>query len=108
MVRVALVGCGRIAQRHATLLGGGQIPGATLTAVCDRIPDRAEAFAAKHRVPAYGDMEEMLQAEAHNIDVVSVLTPSGLHADHVIKIAKYRKHIIVEKPMPMPCCPLPS
>jgi predicted dehydrogenase len=44
-------------------------------------------------------MEEMLQAEAHNIDVVSVLTPSGLHADHVIKIAKYRKHIIVQKPM---------
>lgn len=99
MIRIALVGCGRIAQRHAALLGEGQIPGATLAAVCDRIPDRAEAIATKYGVTAYGDMEEMMRTEGRNIDVVSVLTPSGLHADHVIQLAKYRKHILVEKPM---------
>ena len=32
-------------------------------------------------------------------DVVVVLTPSGLHAEHVINLSKYRKHIMVEKPM---------
>jgi predicted dehydrogenase len=99
MIRIALVGCGRIAQRHATLLGGCQIEGASLAAVCDRIPERAEAIGNRYGVPAYADMEEMLQAEERNIDVVSVLTPSGLHADHVITLSKYRKHIVVEKPM---------
>jgi predicted dehydrogenase len=99
MIRIALVGCGRIAQRHATLLGDRQIPGAILAAVCDRIPDRAEFIAAKYGVPAYSDMEQMMQAEERNVDVVSVLTPSGLHASHVIQLAKYQKNIIVEKPM---------
>ena len=34
-----------------------------------------------------------------NIDVVVILTPSGLHPEHVINISKYKKHILVEKPM---------
>jgi len=42
-------------------------------------------------------MDEMMQNQS--IDVVSILTESGLHAKHVINLAKYGKHIIVEKPM---------
>ena len=37
--------------------------------------------------------------KSESIDVVVVLTPSGLHAEHVINLSKYGKHIIVEKPM---------
>ena len=34
------------------------------------------------------------------VDVVNILTPSGLHAKHTIDIVKkYQKHIVVEKPM---------
>ena len=28
-----------------------------------------------------------------------ILTPSGMHPEHVINIARFKKHIIVEKPM---------
>ena len=42
---------------------------------------------------------EMMEAEMNNIDAVSILTPSGLHAENAIEIAKYRKHVVVEKPM---------
>src|SRR5689334_16075565 len=42
-------------------------------------------------------MHELARAES--VDVFSVLTPSGLHAEHVINLAKYKKHIVVEKPM---------
>jgi len=42
-------------------------------------------------------MDEMMKSES--IDVVVVLTPSGLHAEHVINLSKYGKHIMVEKPM---------
>jgi UDP-N-acetyl-2-amino-2-deoxyglucuronate dehydrogenase len=65
--------------------------------VCDSICEKAETIANQFNVPAYADMDEMMQKEA--IDVVVVLTPSGLHAEHTIKLAKFQKHIMVEKPM---------
>lgn len=97
MLNIALVGCGRIAKRHAELLGNGQIAEARLAAVCDIQEDRARAYGERFGVPYYTDMDEMMQKE--DVDVVSVLTPSGLHAEHAINLAKYRKHIVVEKPM---------
>lgn len=97
MLKIALVGCGRIAVRHADLLAGGHIPGATLAAVCDIEPDRAKKFGDKHKVPAFTDLHEL--ARANVADAYTVLTPSGMHAEHVIALAPYGKHIIVEKPM---------
>ncbi|MCX5805021.1 MAG: Gfo/Idh/MocA family oxidoreductase [Proteobacteria bacterium] len=98
MIKFALVGCGRIAKRHADLLGSGQIKDGILTAVCDIVPDRAKSFGEKYNVPFYVNLNEMMQKE-RDINVVSVLTPSGLHAENVIRLAEYRKHIVVEKPM---------
>ncbi|MBF0522028.1 MAG: Gfo/Idh/MocA family oxidoreductase [Candidatus Omnitrophica bacterium] len=97
MLNFALVGCGRIAKRHAELLGFNQIKDACLKAVCDIDVKRAQSFGERFKVPFYTDMFEMMDKE--KIDVVSVLTPSGLHARHVIGLTKYKKHIVVEKPM---------
>lgn len=97
ILKVGLVGCGRIAQRHSGLLGKGLISGAGLAAVCDIDKKKAEDMGKAQGVPWYEDFNQMMVKE--NIDVVSVLTPSGLHAEHVISLAKYGKHIIVEKPM---------
>jgi UDP-N-acetyl-2-amino-2-deoxyglucuronate dehydrogenase len=97
MLRVGLIGCGRIAKRHAELLGNNLVEGAELTAVCDIELSRAQALGTQFSVPSFGCMDEMMtQAE---IDVAVVLTPSGYHADNVIQLAKYGKHIMVEKPM---------
>ena len=97
VLKFALVGCGRIAKRHSDLLGMGQIKGATLVSVCDKQEQKAKAIGERFNVPYYTDMDEMMQKES--IDVVSVLTESGNHAKHVINLAKYAKHIVVEKPM---------
>ncbi len=96
-IRFVLVGCGRIAQRHSELLGKGMISGAELAAVCDIDRKKAESCGGKYNVPCYEDFNDMMAKEEP--DVVSVLTPSGLHAEHVIALSKYSKHIIVEKPM---------
>ena len=96
-LRFALVGCGRIAKRHSELLGFNEINGAKLVSVCDNVIDKANKIATQFKVPSYQDMDEMMQSES--IDVVVVLTPSGLHAEHVINLSKYGKHIMVEKPM---------
>ncbi len=55
------------------------------------------AVGERFHVPYYVDMHEMMRREA--IDVVVVLTESGNHAKHVVELAPYGRHIVVEKPM---------
>lgn len=97
MINFALVGCGRISKRHSELLGESQIAGAQLVAVCDKVVSKAEAIADKYSVPAYACLHDMMKTE--KIDVVVVLTESGLHAQHTIELAPYGAHVVVEKPM---------
>jgi len=97
MLNFALVGCGRIAKRHSELLGLDQIKGASLVAVCDLIEEKAKKISRQFSIPYYTDMHQMMQKE--KIDVVVVLTESGNHARNVIDLAKYGKHVVVEKPM---------
>lgn len=97
MLSFALVGCGRISKRHSELLGENQIKGAGLVAVCDKVLSKAEAISSKYGVPAYSCYHEMMQSE--KVDVVVILTESGVHAANTIDLAKYGAHIVVEKPM---------
>jgi UDP-N-acetyl-2-amino-2-deoxyglucuronate dehydrogenase len=97
LIKFALVGCGRIAKRHSELLGHGQIENAALVAVCDVVEEKASVIGEKFNVPAFSDMHEM--AAKVDIDAFVVLTESGNHADNVVELASYGKHIIVEKPM---------
>lgn len=97
VLNFAIVGCGRIAKRHSELLGNSQITGAQLVAVCDNISEKSEKIGNQFGVSAYTDMNVMMQTE--KVDVVVVLTPSGLHAEHVVDLAQYGKDIMVEKPM---------
>lgn len=96
-LKFALVGCGRISVKHSELLGTGKIKNAKLVAVCDKVSEKASSTGQKYNVPFYTDMDEMMQQQ--DIDVVVILTESGNHAAHAIHLAKYGKHIIVEKPM---------
>ena len=97
MLKIALVGCGRIAVRHAEILSQQVVAGLSLSSVCDINPERAKAFGEKYDAPYFTDMEQMVAKT--NPDMIAILTPSGLHANHTIKLASHKKHIIVEKPM---------
>jgi len=95
MLKFALVGCGRISRKHVRVLQ--EIEQASLVAVCDIIERRARATAEPLGVPYYTDYHRMLERE--KVDVVNVLTPSGLHGRHVLDILDYGVDIVVEKPM---------
>lgn len=97
MIRFGVLGCGRISKRHLDLLGRGQIAGASLAAICDNNPQRLDDARGRFNVSAYDDIEKLLADDS--VDVVSVLTPSGMHADHAIACARAGKHVVVEKPM---------
>lgn len=96
-LRFGLVGCGRIANKHAEALQS-HLTQAELSSVCDIDYHKASTIGTKYHVPFYTSYDEMLSK--HEVDVVTVLTESGNHARHAIDIVnKYKKHIVVEKPM---------
>lgn len=94
-VGFAIVGCGRIGGRHI----GHAAKAGQIHAVCDVIPERADQLAAQAGVEAFYDIDEMLDAMQGKADLVSICTPNGLHAEHVIKAFKKGFHVLCEKPM---------
>lgn len=93
-----IVGCGAIAHKHAVTLQS-HLDGADLIGICDLNPEVAEAMGQKYQVPWFTDMHHMMDTLGNQVDVVSVLTPSGYHAENVLDLVKYGKHLCVEKPM---------
>lgn len=91
----ALVGCGRIACKHAKVLS--QLPKAKLVAVADVVEERAKEYARLYSVPHYTDYRKMLRRK--DLDIVNILTPSGSHAQIGIDVARHKKHVVIEKPM---------
>ena len=92
--RFALIGCGRIAKRHAEQI----IKHGILAGVCDIIPQKADEMAALFNTKAYYAIEEILALEK-NLDVVSICTPNGLHANHSILALEAGCNVLCEKPL---------
>ncbi len=94
MIKFAIIGCGRIAQRHAEHINNT----GKLVAVCDIVKVNADRLAEKYHAKAYYSIEDLLLYEK-DIDVVSICSPNGLHADHSIKALKAGFNVLCEKPM---------
>src|SRR4051812_40850434 len=94
-VRVALVGCGKVASIHAAALGS--LPEAEFVAACDVSAERANAFAAKHRVTPFTDLATMLRDARP--EAVIIGTPHPLHAEAAVRAAEAGVHVLVEKPL---------
>lgn len=93
---IAIIGCGRVAGHHCRSIM--KLPNVRLAAVCDLVEERAAAFAREFGVPSFLNYHDML-ASRDDIDVVAVITPSGMHYEHTVDLLRrYRKHLVVEKP----------
>lgn len=93
-VKFAIVGCGRIGERHATHIAHlGK-----LVSVCDINPEKSEKLANTYQAKAYTDIETLLD-ESTEADVISICTPNGNHAEHTIDALSKGFHVICEKPM---------
>lgn len=92
--KFALIGCGRIAHRHASHIGKF----GKLVAVCDLNFESAVRFADEFGAKAYVSVNDMLSSE-HEVDVVSICSPNGFHAEHAIQALQAGFHVLCEKPM---------
>ena len=93
-LRFAIIGCGKIAPRHAD----EAVKYGELVAVCDIIADRADDVAKRYNTQAFYSIDDLLK-KIDRIDVVSICTPNGLHAEHSIKALQYGANVLCEKPL---------
>ncbi|ROR08754.1 Gfo/Idh/MocA family oxidoreductase [Erwinia sp. JUb26] len=97
IVRVGLIGAGRMGSFHATSLAQ-RIPGAVLAAVADPVPGAAQRLAEKLGVESfYSEPQAML--DSPDIDAVVIVSPARTHAELVVAAARAGKHVFCEKPM---------
>ena len=94
LLKFGIVGCGRIAQRHAEHIHNK----GELVAVCDIVKEKADAMASKYNARAYYNEQDLLKAEKE-INVIAVCSPNGLHATHAIAALNAGYHVICEKPL---------
>jgi UDP-N-acetyl-2-amino-2-deoxyglucuronate dehydrogenase len=92
-----IIGCGVIAPNHAK--GIAACADGDLVVVCDIIEEKAKKLSDDFGGTAEvcTDYKEMLKRD--DIDIVSICTPSGMHAEHGIACAEAGKHVLTEKPI---------
>ena len=93
-IRAAIVGAGRVADRHARSIDDD--PRATVTAVCDTDRERAATVADPHDATVYTHWEALFDAET--IDVCYLLTPPFVRAGPAVAAAERGIDLFVEKP----------
>ena len=98
----ALIGCGRIAVNHIKAAVNNHL---NIVAVCDVLPEAMETLLAKHSlekdasIKRYTDYQQLLTE--NDLQLVSIATESGLHAQIALDCIDAGVNVIIEKPMAM-------
>src|SRR5436190_13679613 len=95
MIKVAIVGCGKIADSHAAQIQ--RISGCEIVGACDREELMAKQFCQRFRIARHFTDVEQLLAEAKP-DVVHVTTPPGSHFALGRQCLLRGVHVYIEKP----------
>ena len=95
MLKVAIIGCGKIADSHAAQIQ--RISGCEIVAVCDREPLMAKQLHARFPIKQhFSDVTEMLQQTRP--DVVHITTPPEGHFDLGRLCIEHGANVYIEKP----------
>ena len=95
-VKFAVVGCGHIGKRHATMIANNSE--SELVALCDIRPKSELNLGDLEATNYFSSIEELLASEL-DFDVVNICTPNGLHSSQALLALDKGKHIVVEKPI---------
>lgn len=98
-IKIGLIGCGAISSVHINAIK--EIPKTVISAVADPNPEKAKNAAQKAGCEYFTDYRDMVNKK--DIDIVHILTPSGLRKDIAIYCASKGKNILTEKPLEVTC-----
>jgi myo-inositol 2-dehydrogenase / D-chiro-inositol 1-dehydrogenase len=96
MVRLAILGLGRIGRLHADLLAR-EVDGAEVAAVADAVEAAVGPVATRLGVP--GSTDPLVVLDRDDVDAVAVCTPTPTHGELVVAAAKAGKAVFCEKPL---------
>ncbi|HVB02938.1 MAG TPA: Gfo/Idh/MocA family oxidoreductase [Chitinophagaceae bacterium] len=88
-----IIGCGRIASRHAEQIRHY----GKLLAVCDPDKENASRLATAQGCPSYPSLDELLE-RGNTPDIMVICSPNGLHASHCLTALERGCHVLCEKP----------
>jgi UDP-N-acetyl-2-amino-2-deoxyglucuronate dehydrogenase len=95
-IRMALVGCGRIAANHFGAMEQ-HAQDIEVVDVCDVDPAALEKAVARTGAKGHAGLTQMLASTS--ADVVVLTSPSGLHPEQAVEVARSGRHVMTEKPM---------
>ena len=101
-MKYALIGCGRIATNHVKAVINNHLE---FIAACDIIEENIESLLKKHdlqndvNIKRYTDYKKMI--EENDLDLISIATESGIHAEIALYCIDHGINVIIEKPMAM-------
>ena len=95
-IRLALVGCGRIAANHFGAIEKHQ-DRVDLVDICDVDPQALADAVARTGAQGHSSLTQLLANTS--ADLVILATPSGLHPEQAIQVAQSGRHVMTEKPM---------
>jgi UDP-N-acetyl-2-amino-2-deoxyglucuronate dehydrogenase len=102
-MKYALIGCGRISTNHIKAAVNNKLE---IVAVCDIIPENMENVLSQHdlqndsSIKRYTDYKVMVE-EKTDIQLISIATESGIHAEIALYCIEHGINVIIEKPMAM-------
>src|SRR5438094_5489052 len=95
MLKIGIVGCGKIADQHVDAIH--RIPDCEVVALCDREPLMAKQLGERFGISAcFSELSEML--EAARLDVVHITTPPQSHYSLAKQCLESGSHVYLEKP----------
>ena len=97
VINVAIIGCGKIAEKHAKILKSPKLKQFNLVALCDIDKKKSYKFGKKYKVKSFNNIEDLLNSV--EIDLVVICTSSGHHYSNALTVSKYKKDVIIEKPI---------
>lgn len=95
MQRIGFLGCGRVSQRQMEVCRD-ELKDARVTVVCDIVKEKADLRGKELGAKVVTDINLLLVNK--EVDVISIMTESGRHAEHARMALNAGKHVIVEKP----------
>ena len=95
MVRIALLGCGRIGRMHADNIAAHTA--ASLAGVFDVHKPSAEEVSGKHQVTHFADVEAICNSD--DVDAILIATPTQTHVDYIDMAVAAGKAVLCEKPI---------
>ncbi|RZK18571.1 MAG: Gfo/Idh/MocA family oxidoreductase, partial [Flavobacterium sp.] len=92
-IKFAVVGCGHIGKRHASMIQGNE--DCELVALCDTKPKSELGVEAYSEATLFSSIDDLLNSNLE-FDVVSIATPNGFHEEQALKCLDRNCHVVVE------------